>query len=124
MLQNEHQPKNEYVIKIIPQNSETFTQKNNSQHNRKSFDNSNTTSQDSTAIDNNSKEQSIITSNITTQSNLFIKNFILSKTKIFEIPFNLLNDDSDILSNNETIEHNDPFYNESLLSIAFDSEIN
>lgn len=107
--------KKEYVIQIITHNSERLSEKD--KRNSLNISN-NTTSQESTAIDNSKVHSQ--RSSIIIQSNTFTKNFLLSKHTAFDIPFNM-NDDYD---NDIDLIENDPLYNDSLLSNAFDSGIN
>lgn len=120
MLKEQCNNTQKYIIKIISQNSDTFILKNNNQKKQTSIDISNNTSQESTAIDN-IKETSVIGPTFT-QIDILTKEFFLSKSKALELPFNT-KDISILLDNSDQNEH-DPYYDESVLSSAFDSQTN
>ena len=102
-------PNEKYILTIIPQSPSRFNSANKKRLQLETIENS----YESTRIDN-SREQSRF------ESDFSIRNFLFSKLKVFELS-NELKEVSEKIIYGDRDDDNDPYYHESLLSKAFDS---
>jgi hypothetical protein len=105
-----------YVIQILPQTSEIDVFHDTKLHKQQNQMDSFEISAESTRIEN-SKEQTGI-DGILSKDEIIIREFLHSKSKVFDIPrdFDKMSDDSSFIQ-----DENEIYYSNSLLSSAFDS---